>query len=627
MKCHIIISAICFIILLAQVAPICDAMDGTAIIANNPRAVGFSFKLGSNEHNFALGHVAVAFQKYDGTFIFSSIESGSSFWGIPLPAGRVNKDKIGLHFNTFDDLKEYMCTNEYTTYKIISVDNFNPAMALDVTGSIKDPGDLGQPSTFYNVLGSLTKPITDSVRQLMGIVLDPLVGFFDEDSPKSYARVGDVPNDENCLTSSIKILNAYGADMPYISALLSTPNAYYIALPYETHYIDSLDYNIAILQSPEIADNSPPIVQFFQVTPITLITGEYLTIDYTVSDNGGSGLKQVELWRMDEQSDWMEIDRNSFAGENGPIDGAFTDSPSDPGTYWYGVHVVDNTGNWNDQRNSNTNYKPINFDPIEVEVKSSERSFEKIGEETLALRGHSNIITSVVFSPDSRAIATASWDGTARIWDVATGEEVRRFYHAGYQHVIKVAFSPDGRKLATACAITPIGDNCTARIWDAVTGAELQKLAPGHELVLFSPDGTKLVTECGTTISIWDVATGTELQNVNHDWLVLSEDFSPDSSKIITSCSHTARILDAETGVELQELNHNSAVLSATFSPDGGTVATASWDRTARIWDVATGEELIRLNVDNPLGSIVFSPNGRKVAVTKGWEVIIWDIG
>jgi tetratricopeptide (TPR) repeat protein len=349
-------------------------MDGTAIIANNPRAVGFSFKLGSNEHNFALGHVAVAFQKYDGTFIFSSIESGSSFWGIPLPAGRVNKDKIGLHFNTFDDLKEYMCTNEYTTYKIIPVDNFNPAMALDVTGSIKDPGDLGQPSTFYNVLGSLTKPITDRVRQLMGIVLDPLVGFFDEDSPKSYARVGDVPNDENCLTSSIKILNAYGADMPYISALLSTPNAYYIALPYETHYIDSLDDNIAILQSPEIADNSPPLVQSFQVTPVSVTIGEYFTIDYAVSDNDGSGLKQVELWRMDEQNDWKEIDRDNLAGENGPAYGAFTDSPSSPGTYWYGVHVVDNTGNWNDQSNSNTNYQPISFEPAEVDVNVADAS-------------------------------------------------------------------------------------------------------------------------------------------------------------------------------------------------------------------------------------------------------------
>lgn len=566
MKCHIIISAICFIILLAQVAPICDAMDGTAIIANNPRAVGFSFKLSSNEHNFALGHVAVAFQKYDGTFIFSSIESGSSFWGIPLPAGSVNKDKIGLHFNTFDDLKKYMYTNEYTTYKIIPVDNPNPAMALDVTGSIKDPGDLGQPSTFYNVLGSLTKPITDSVRQLMGIVLDPLVGFFDEDSPKSYARVGDVPNDENCLTSSIKILNAYGADMPYISALLSTPNAYYIALPYETHYIDSLNDNIAILQSPEIADNSPPIVLSFQVAPDSLTTGEYFKIDYTVSDDGGSGLKQVELWRMDEQSDWMEIDRNSFTGENGPIEGAFTDSPSNPGTYWYGVHVVDNTGNWNNQRNSNKDYQPISFEPIKIEVNAISTQASDL-RELYELR-HKNYVTSVVFSPDDSKVATASWDGTAIIWDVATGTELLKFYHitnhSQVEDVRYIAFSPDGSELATVSDFSGFfGDGVTIRTWDVATGAELQKQIlecaiinkPLH--LAFGPDGCKVA-----------------IAGQNH-----------------SSSNKAVRIWNGNTGMMLHTLNHDGGVISIEFSIDGSKIATVGHDGTIRIWDVASGVE------------------------------------
>ena len=95
-----------------------------------------------------------------------------------------------------------------------------------------------------------------------------------------------------------------------------------------------------------------PTVQSFKVAPLSLNSGESFKIDYTVSDNG---LKQVELWRTQEKDKWPEspenpIQTNTLAGENGPISGSFTDTPSAPGKYWYGLHVVDNAGNWNDKR-------------------------------------------------------------------------------------------------------------------------------------------------------------------------------------------------------------------------------------------------------------------------------------
>lgn len=116
-------------------------------------------------------------------------------------------------------------------------------------------------------------------------------------------------------------------------------------------------------------DSNPPTVQAFQVIPLSLTTDESFTIYYTVSDNDGSGLKQVELWRKDEQSDWHEIrPPNVLAGENGPISGSFADSTPAPGKYWYGLHAVDNAGNWNDEKNSNTNNQPDVYGPIEIEV-------------------------------------------------------------------------------------------------------------------------------------------------------------------------------------------------------------------------------------------------------------------
>jgi tetratricopeptide (TPR) repeat protein len=99
-----------------------------------------------------------------------------------------------------------------------------------------------------------------------------------------------------------------------------------------------------------------------------LTTGESFTIEYTVSDIEGSGLNRVELWRKDEQSDWQEIKRDALSGGDGPISGSFSDAPSDSSKYWYGIHVADNAGNWNDEKNSNTDNQPGSYGPIEVEV-------------------------------------------------------------------------------------------------------------------------------------------------------------------------------------------------------------------------------------------------------------------
>ena len=97
-------------------------------------------------------------------------------------------------------------------------------------------------------------------------------------------------------------------------------------------------------------DTTKPVVSAFSVTA----AGSPFTISYTVLDSGGSGLKYVSLWRAPDTGgvpgNFAQINTNSHAG-SGPVSNSFSDSPTPAGTYWYGIHVADNAGNWTSEPN------------------------------------------------------------------------------------------------------------------------------------------------------------------------------------------------------------------------------------------------------------------------------------
>jgi len=233
---------------------------------------------------------------------------------------------------------------------------------------------------------------------------------------------------------------------------------------------------------------------------------------------------------------------------------------------------------------------------------------------------HDNRVIALAFSRDGKYLATASYDKTARVWDIINDKEVAKLKHdAG--GVIAVAFSPDGKYLATASY------DKTARVWEATTGSEVAKLSHDGTVwaVAFSPDGKYAATASDDkTARVWDAATGKQVAKVNHDELVRAVAFSADGKYVATaSDDYTARVWDATTGEEIAKVNHDDLVKDVAFSPDGKYIATASDDKTAKVWDATTGAEIARVNHDDKVNVLAFSSDGKYLA-TASWDYTAW---
>jgi hypothetical protein len=274
---------------------------------------------------------------------------------------------------------------------------------------------------------------------------------------------------------------------------------------------------------------------------------------------------------------------------------------------------------------------------------------------------HDAGVQTVEFSRDSRLLATGSRDGTARVWDAATGDLTSRLDHGG--GVQAVSLSPDGRLLATGSQdsaarvfdvatgerlwtrrhgesvflvsfsadgslLTTGSHDGGARILDAVTGDEVEIRAhPGLALMSSSEDGSRMATGSRDgRILLWETGGGQPLA-LPHDGDVLALAFSADGALLATgSRDSTARVWVTESGRARAPMRHGGGVLALAFRSDGGRLATASRDGTVRVWHAGTDQRERWHQQNQSVLAVAFSPDGTRLASGSGDETArLWD--
>jgi tetratricopeptide (TPR) repeat protein len=240
---------------------------------------------------------------------------------------------------------------------------------------------------------------------------------------------------------------------------------------------------------------------------------------------------------------------------------------------------------------------------------------------------HHRAVLAVAFSPDGRLLATGRDSNLAGVWDLASGGQLLSVTHKDWRAhtVFDVAFSPDSRWLATA------SEDKTARIWDVASGQEHRRVVHDGAVlgVAFSPDGRWLATaSMDRTARIWNLATGQEHLRVVHDDAVRGVVFSPINRTLATaSADKTMGLWDVDKGQELLRLVHGDRVLGVAFSRDGTSIATGSRDKLARIWETATGRQRIAISHKKAVTSVAFSPDGRWLATGSSGKIgRIWEV-
>jgi len=250
------------------------------------------------------------------------------------------------------------------------------------------------------------------------------------------------------------------------------------------------------------------------------------------------------------------------------------------------------------------------------------------GKLKMVLQGHAAGLTHASFAPDDRSVFTSSSDWKAAKWDLASGRPVRVYLH--HSDVYGLALSADGKFAATAeRGYAQVESAMNLKPWCEIRGHDAD-----HDVldVAFSPDGRLVATAGSEGVSL--VATIGALPPSEgfcpvttlsgHNGSVNKVIFTPNGESVLTaSDDHTARVWDSKTGrLVTPLLGHAGIVNDVDVSGDGRYAVTASADGTARIWQI--NATLPRVTLPGEGG--ILSPARFQALTWQGSSVSLWDI-
>ena len=217
------------------------------------------------------------------------------------------------------------------------------------------------------------------------------------------------------------------------------------------------------------------------------------------------------------------------------------------------------------------------------------------------------------------------------LWDAETSEEIRRF--EGHRSIIRsVALSPDGR-MALSGSQGDYGNDLF--LWDVETGEQIRRIDTDDDItsIAFSADGSLALTGSvfASNLTLWDVATGQQIRRFEGPVdLVFDVAFGPDEKSVLSASGDgSVTLWDVETGEVIRRyLGHDSWVWSLDLSPDGRYVISGDEDGGVILWDFETGEELRRFKGHTALvPGVIFGPDGQNAfSVGMDGELIEWQI-
>jgi WD40 repeat protein len=244
-----------------------------------------------------------------------------------------------------------------------------------------------------------------------------------------------------------------------------------------------------------------------------------------------------------------------------------------------------------------------------------------------------NVSTAVAVNPDSSLFATSPAPGRVTLWR-SSDQAVLGELHGPFDYVVSLAFSHDGRLLAVT------GNAPNTVVWNVVTRKIVRILrspvSAGAAGVAFSPDGKLIATSGVATphdpglLRVYALRTGRLVGNVRTSTTLQDLDFTPDG-RLLATAGLDGKILvwDVQRRALERTIRHRVAILTVRFSPDGKTIATGDLSGNVDFWDATSGRQ-----VGHTLGgqngavlSVAYESGGRQLVTTSGdGNLRLWDV-